>query len=470
MVFSSFTFLFRFLPITLVCYFLAPRKLKNLVLFLCSLIFYGWGEPIYIVLMLFSSIVDYGNGLGILHCQQAGNKNGAKAFLILSIIINLGLLFVFKYANFTIDMLNNFSPFPIWWKEMVLPIGISFYTFQTMSYTIDVYRREVKAQKNFITFCTYVSLFPQLIAGPIVRYKTVEKELTNRKENSIDFSYGIIRFVCGVGKKVILANNIGALWNTIAGYEIGNLPMLTAWIGIAAFMFQIYFDFSGYSDMAIGLGVMFGFRFPENFCYPYISKSITEFWRRWHISLSTWFKEYVYIPLGGNRKGIGKQIRNIAIVWILTGLWHGAAWNFCIWGIYFAVLLIGEKLFIMKWLEKIPSVFRHLYALLFILGGWVIFAYPDMKEGIGFIKALFGLGKAGLYDQQTIYLFYTNVILFLILTIGATKVPLKICTKVINQETVIFSILKSIYIVIIFLLSIAYLVDSSYNPFLYFRF
>lgn len=470
MVFSSFTFLFRFLPLVLIGYYLAPRKLKNLVLFLCSLVFYGWGEPIYILLMLFSSVIDYINGICVSYYKESDRENIARRFLLLSIVMNLGLLFSFKYANFAVGTINKIVPFDISWNGFVLPIGISFYTFQTMSYTIDVYRGEVKAQKDFIAFCTYVSLFPQLIAGPIVRYKTVENELTDRKETSMDFSYGIMRFVCGLGKKVLLANNIGILWNTIASYEVNKLPMFTAWIGITAFMFQIYFDFSGYSDMAIGLGAMFGFHFPENFNYPYQSKNITEFWRRWHISLSTWFKEYVYIPLGGNRKGIGKQIRNIGIVWILTGLWHGAAWNFCIWGGYFAVLLIGEKLFLLKWLEKLPSVLQHLYALIFILCGWVIFSYADMKAGNGFIKALFGLGEAGMYNEQTLYLLYTNFILFVTAAIGVTKLPKKICVRFIKNDTLVDAVFKCVYIGFVFLLSVAYLVDSSYNPFLYFRF
>lgn len=458
MVFSSFTFLFRFLPFVLICYFLAPRELKNLVLFLCSLIFYAWGEPIYIGLMIFSTIVDYINGIAVAYYKEKGRKQKAKIFLASSIFINLLLLFLFKYAGF------------ITGASIALPIGISFYTFQTMSYTIDVYRGVVKPQKNFIAFGTYVSLFPQLIAGPIVRYQTVEQELMNRGVTKEMLSYGIQRFVCGLGKKVLLANNIGVLWSYITVYPEEKLTMIMAWFGIIAFMFQIYFDFSGYSDMAIGLGAMFGFHFPENFMYPYQSKSITDFWHRWHMTLSSWFKEYVYIPLGGNRKGTKKQIRNIIIVWAMTGFWHGANWNFLLWGIYFAVLLIIEKLWLKDWLQKLPGVIQHLYALVFIIIGWVIFVYPDMPTKMGYIKTMLGIGKGGLWNRETIYLICTYFVLFLILMIGSTDIPKKMFNLWIKKESVLCYVGRTIYMLGIFLLSIAYLVNSSYNPFLYFRF
>ena len=334
MVFSSLLFLFRFFPIVLVLYFLAPRKLKNAVLFFSSLVFYAWGEPVYVVLMLFSTVVDYTHGMLVDKLMKQGKERKARWVVASSMTINLLLLGFFKYADFLIGSINGVLGTGIPLLKLALPIGISFYTFQTMSYTVDIYRGEAKVQRNIISFGAYVALFPQLIAGPIVRYQTIAEELQERKETSSDFSEGINRFLLGLGKKVLLANNIGMLWDSISAMGGQELSVATAWLGILAYSFQIYFDFSGYSDMAIGLGRMFGFHFPENFNYPYISKSITEFWRRWHISLGTWFREYVYIPLGGNRKGRLCQIRNLAIVWLLTGIWHGASWNFVVWGIY----------------------------------------------------------------------------------------------------------------------------------------
>ena len=352
MVFSSLLFLFYFLPAVLAVYFIVPRKAKNVVLLLFSLFFYAWGEPVYILLMLFSICMDYLLGLWMERVKQAPGR--AKKVLALAVVLNVALLGFFKYADFFVENLNALTGLAIPALQIPLPIGISFYTFQAMSYLIDLYRGDVPVQRNIISFGTYVSLFPQLIAGPIVRMRTVVGELADRRENFDDFSSGVKRFVTGLGKKVLIANTVGAVWSQISAMEIRELPVLTAWIGLFAFTFQIYFDFSGYSDMAIGLGRMFGFHFLENFDYPYISKSITEFWRRWHISLSSWFKEYVYIPLGGNRKGFPKQIRNILIVWLLTGFWHGASWNFVAWGLYFGVLLIAEKLFLLRFLEKLP--------------------------------------------------------------------------------------------------------------------
>ena len=345
MVFRSLMFLFVFLPSVLLIYYVCPKKFRNLVLFVSSLVFYAWGEPVYIVIMIFSTVFDYFNGLLIEKYRQKGQLKKTKIVLINSIIINLAILFFFKYTDFFINNINLLLSSNIQTLDLALPIGISFYTFQTMSYTIDVYRGEVKAQKNIISFGAFVVLFPQLVAGPIVRYKTIATQLDERKESQEQFANGVHRFIIGLGKKVLLANNIGLVWEQISSYNIETLSTATAWIGAIAFSFQIYFDFSGYSDMAIGLGKMFGFNFLENFNYPYISKSITEFWRRWHISLGTWFKEYVYFPLGGNRGGKAKQIRNIFIVWGLTGFWHGASWNFVVWGLYFAVLLIFEKCF-----------------------------------------------------------------------------------------------------------------------------
>ena len=382
MVFSSILFLFRFLPFVLVVYYIAPRRIRNLILFLMSLVFYAWGEPVYVLLMLFSTVVDYAHGRLVEHFMQEEKEKAAKYTVLSSMIINLGLLGIFKYTDFFIGSINSLFHLQIPLLKLSLPIGISFYTFQTMSYTIDIYRGQAKAQKNIIDFGTYVALFPQLIAGPIVQYKTIAEQLRERRETSELFSQGAYRFVMGLGKKVLIANNVGLLWDTIVAMTISEISVLGAWIGAVAFAFQIYFDFSGYSDMAIGLGKMFGFEFCENFNYPYESKSITEFWRRWHISLGSWFKEYVYIPLGGNRKN---HIRNIIVVWLFTGLWHGASWNFILWGAYFAILLLIEKLWIGKILVKTPAWIQHVYAVFFILLGWVIFAFDDMSKGLVYL-------------------------------------------------------------------------------------
>lgn len=470
MVFSTFTFLFRFLPVALLCYFAVPRKLKNLVLFLFSLIFYAWGEPVYIGIMLFSTIFDYINGLLINSFQQKEKNKQALAVVIVSVIVNLGLLGVFKYMNLVCDTLNQLFHLKLQYPELALPIGISFYTFQTMSYTIDIYRKNAKAQKNIINFGTYVTMFPQLIAGPIVRYKTVAKQLQERTISLDLFSYGCWRFCIGLGKKVLLANTVGYMFSQIAGYREAELPMVMAWLGILCFSLQIYFDFSGYSDMAIGLGAMFGFRFQENFDYPYISKSITEFWRRWHISLSTWFKEYVYIPLGGNRKGKTRQMLYIFIVWGLTGIWHGASWNFLYWGLYFAVILIMEKLFLLKWVEKLPAWFRHIYALIFIIGGWSIFVYPDILLGKTYYKAMLGWGAGGIINHHTLAMLWQNAGILILALTACTKLPQKLIVRICGDREEILEAGKLVWMVAIFLLSIAYLVNDSYNPFLYFRF
>ena len=344
MVFSSLLFLFRFLPLVFLLYYLTPRRGRNVVLFLFSLFFYAWGEPKYVFLMLFSITMDYTVGRLIDKAKREGKPEKAKGSLLFSVFMNLGILGFFKYADFIIGSINAVSGLNLPLLNIPLPIGISFFTFQTMSYTIDVYRGNTEVQKNWISYGTYVSMFPQLIAGPIVQYKTIARQMKERRENLDDCTEGIHRFVVGVGKKVLLANNIGLLWDAAAALPVAELPVATAWLGALAYTFQIYFDFSGYSDMAIGLGKMFGFHFLENFNYPYISRSITEFWRRWHISLSSWFREYVYIPLGGNRKGLLKQVRNIFVVWMLTGIWHGAHWNYVLWGVYYGVLLILENL------------------------------------------------------------------------------------------------------------------------------
>ncbi len=357
--------------------------------------------------------------------------------------------------------------------NVALPIGISFYTFQTMSYTIDVYRGEADVQKNLISFGAYVSMFPQLIAGPIVQYKTIDRQLRSRRESAEEFAQGVHRFMIGLGKKVLLANNAGALWETVRAMTAGELPVLTAWMGLAAYSFQLYFDFSAYSDMAIGLGHMFGFRFLENFNYPYISKSITEFWRRWHISLGTWFRDYVYIPLGGNRVNAAKHIRNILVVWMLTGIWHGANWNFVVWGLYYAALLLLEKFVIGKYIKKLPSILQHVYCLFFVMIGWNLFVFDDMKLGLEYLRALFGGYGQGILNQETIYLFYNNAVLLILLAVGSTKLPKLagewICRKTANSDVAAVCI-RNVFYAVIFFLSVAWLVDASYNPFLYFRF
>ena len=457
MVFSSLLFLFLFLPSVIFFYLIAPKKGKNLVLFLMSLFFYAWGEPIYFVLMLFSTGVDYMNGLLVDRYLNEGKKRKAQLALTASIVINLGLLGFFKYSGL----------------DLPLPIGISFYTFQTMSYTIDVYRRETTVQKNIIDFGAYVTLFPQLIAGPIVRYQTIADELKERTINSTLMAEGITRFLIGLGKKVILANQIGILWEQYENQIGSELSVLGAWIGISAFAFQIYFDFSGYSDMAIGLGKLFGFHFPENFHYPYEAKSMTDFWRRWHISLGTWFKEYVYIPLGGNRAGLTKQIRNIAIVWLLTGIWHGASLNFMYWGIYFGVILILEKLCYGKALRKLPNIIQHIYGIFLIWIGWTIFAFEEEGKIGLFLKNMFGIGNHVLFTNDDIYALLSNGILFLILIIGCTAFPKKVwchIQKRFGEENAILYVIEQLFLIGIFFISVAYLVEATYNPFLYFRF
>ncbi|TCU79272.1 alginate O-acetyltransferase complex protein AlgI [Tissierella praeacuta] len=470
MVFSSILFLFYFLPVVLTIYFISPKKYRNFILFLSSLLFYSWGEPKYIWIMLFSTILDYTCGRLVYRYKDNKDVNKARLWLGVSIFTNLGLLGFFKYSDFFISNINNIFGFNISLLNLTLPIGISFYTFQTMSYTIDVYRGDTKVQNNIISFGTYVTLFPQLIAGPIVRYQTVAEEINNRIESYDLFSEGIKRFILGLGKKVLLANNIGLLWKNISSLNTWDIPVLTAWLGILGFSFQIYFDFSGYSDMAIGLGKIFGFNFLENFNYPYMSKSITEFWRRWHISLGTWFREYLYIPLGGNRKGRFKHIRNILIVWILTGIWHGASWNFALWGLFFGVILIIEKLFLLNLLEKLPHYLTRIYTLSLVLMSWVIFAFDSIKDGLNYIKILFGFGNNPIFNHTSLYLLYTNILLFLILIIGSTDIPKRLWKYMSNRFNNKSWIIENIFLLLVLGLSIAYLVDQSYNPFLYFRF
>ena len=457
MVFSSIVFLTRFMPLVLIVYFLVPGCMKNtwrnLVLFVFSLAFYAWGEPVYIWLMLFSTVVDYVNGGLAGYFMNRQRRGIAKIFVGLSVVINLSLLALFKYAG-----------------KYALPIGISFYTFQSMSYTIDVYRGKAKAEKNPINFGAYISLFPQLIAGPIVRYSDIAKQLRQRTVQMERIRYGIVRFACGLGKKVLIANQAGEIFAAVTGYHASGMTTLSAWFGILAFMFQIYFDFSGYSDMAIGLMAIFGFEIPENFDHPYESKSITEFWRRWHISLGSWFKEYVYIPLGGSKKGMGRTFFNIFVVWFLTGLWHGASVNFVLWGLYFCFFLIMEKTWLLKALQKLPRAVSHIYALLVLYFGWLLFAWEDIHGHRVYLKAMAGIGSGGLISRESLYLLVSNVGLLFIMVVGCTSLPKRLVTKCMKKDGIVTSLCMSIYVAGILLLSIAYLVNGTYNPFLYFRF
>ncbi len=474
MVFSSLIFLFRFLPLTLLAYYIAPRKLRNLVLFAASLVFYAWGEPAYVALILFSTVVDYTTGRLAGYYRENGKRKYARAAVFASAVINLSLLGAFKYSDFFLQTLHSMTGLHMPTFHLPLPIGISFYTFQTMSYTIDVYRGDAKAQKNLITFGAYVSLFPQLVAGPIVRYQSIAKQLVSRRETVDLFFSGMVRFCAGMGKKVLIANQVGAVWNEIAAMGAGELTTASAWIGCAAFTLQIYFDFSGYSDMAIGLGKMFGFTFPENFRYPYESKSITEFWRRWHISLGAWFREYVYIPLGGNRKGMARQMLNLAAVWFLTGLWHGAHWNFALWGIYYGSLLVLEKFFLLRILEKLPGWCRSLYTMLLTMAGWCLFSCQDMKNAALYMRAFLFHADAGLFCRQDAWLLFSNAGLFCIAVIGATSFVKRMACKVFSngsqKRRAAGDFAGILYAAAVFAASLAMLVNSSYNPFLYFRF
>ena len=464
MVFSSLTFLFIYFPITLVVMKLSPLKYRNFCLLVLSLLFYSYGEPKYIIIMLVSCIVDYFNGYMV--DKYRDNKRIAKRFVIFSIVFNLGLLGFFKYYDFLVSILNSiginiFSPLNI-----SLPIGISFYTFQTMSYPIDVYRNDAKVQKNLVNFSCYVTMFFQLIAGPIVRYKDIAAQLDHRIENENGFYNGIKRVVCGLAKKVILANNMGLIFEQINSLNNENISLLLAWLGIICFALQIYFDFSGYSDMAIGLASMFGFDLLENFNYPYIASSITDFWRRWHISLSSWFRDYVYIPLGGNRKGLYRQCINIMIVWLLTGLWHGASFNFILWGLYYGLILIFEKVIGLKILKRIPAVFRHIYALALILIGWVIFNFTDFDMMINYFGLMFN--NPVIIDNISLYFIRDNIVLIIISIIACLPVRLsRLNPFVINKK---FEYLMPLIILGTLIICVAFICESSYNPFLYFRF
>ncbi len=468
MVFSSLTFLLFFLPLCLGAYYLVPqrfRQARNLVLLLFSLVFYAWGEPVYILLMVFSTLVDYGHGRLIGRFRSRPRL--ARLLLISSVAVNLGLLGVFKYAGFIAAALSGLAGLPLAPLELALPIGISFYTFQTMSYTIDVYRDKVPVQKNFLAFATYVSLFPQLIAGPIVRYSTVADQLAGRHETVPQVAAGLQRLIIGLGKKVLLANSIGQLWQTVRDTPVSDLSVLGAWLGILAFAFQIYFDFSGYSDMAIGLGRLFGFSFEENFNQPYRADSVSDFWRRWHISLGSWFRDYVYVPLGGSRGGALRTWLNLLVVWFLTGLWHGASWNFVAWGLYFGLLIGLEKAGLGRWLNRQWRPLRHLYTLLAVLAGWVIFALDSLADIGRYLLLLAGLGGASLTDAQSFYDLSAYGVLLALLAVICAGWPQRLAAGLDRRWE---DRLRPAWLAMVLFLSTAWLVEMSFNPFLYFRF
>ena len=467
MVFSSLTFMFLFLPIVLIVYYVLPKKFKNLFILLSGLFFYAWGEPIYVLIMIASTLIDYCAGLFIHKFQ--GRRGLQRIGLIVSVLMNVSLLGVFKYSGFIIENLNGLFGTELVHPNLPLPIGISFFTFQSMSYTIDLYLGKIKVQKNPISFAAFVTLFPQIVAGPIVRYEDVARELDERSV-TIDCIYeGILKFITGVGKKVLIANNIGMMWTTVKAMDMGEMSALTAWLGIIAFTFQIYFDFSGYSDMAVGLGKMLGFNFPENFNYPYLSKSISEFWRRWHITLGSWFKSYIYFPLGGSKKGLKRTIFNLAVVWLVTGIWHGASWNFILWGVLYGVMIILEKLFLGKLLEKIPWFFQWLYTMLLVVLGWVLFDTADLATAGNYIATMFGASGIGA-DNQAWYLLlnYGNILVLCffassdafkrLVEMAREKFP-----RIVNYSTPVCKIAVMFF-------ATAYLVDATYNPFLYFNF
>lgn len=480
MVFSSLTFLFAFLPITLILYYLMPNnKIQNVVILISGIVFYAWGEPLYVFVMLLSTAIDYCAGL-IMH-KYDDRPKVRLVCLIVSLVMNIGLLSVFKYLGFIINSANAWFGWTIPNPNLPLPIGISFFTFQSMSYTIDLYRRNIKVQKNPVSFIAFVSLFPQIVAGPIVRYEDVQYEIDNRSITEKMVGDGISRFITGLGKKVLIANNIGMLWTSVkemAGFDYTQLSTVTAWLGILAFTFQIFFDFSGYSDMAIGLGKMMGFNFPENFDYPYMSHSISEFWRRWHMTLGGWFKSYIYIPLGGNRKGTGRTIFNLLVVWAVTGIWHGASWNFMLWGLYFGIIIVLERLFLGKWLEKIPSFFSWLYTFVLVVFGWVLFEAIDqtnvdivlMFQQVGsYIGAMFGANGVFMDDFATSAIMNYGII-FALCILGSSDIIKSLSTYIRTKAPKWTQYSIPVVQMVVMLASIAYLSTATYNPFLYFNF
>ena len=467
MVFSTPIFLFYFLALTLLVYYVVPRKGRNVVLLVSSLFFYYWGEREYVTIMFLSTAIDYTHGMLVERCKKKGNDKGARMAVATSIIFNLALLLFFKYWDFLAGSLQamGLTFMPV--LNIHLPIGISFYTFQTMSYTIDVYRGDTRAQRNIINFGTFVTLFPQLIAGPIIKYKDLGDQINERTTSTEKFASGVQIFMVGMAKKVLVANNVGMLWEAYKAMSAGELTVLGAWLGVIAFTFQIYFDFSGYSDMAIGLGRMLGFEFLPNFNYPYISKSITEFWRRWHISLSTWFREYLYIPLGGNRCSKPRWMFNLLVVWAATGIWHGASWNYLIWGLYFFVLLMLEKFFLLKVLSKAPALVGHIYTLFFVVVSWAIFAIEDFAQLSSYLKVMFGLGGVPLMDAKLGYYVTSYLPILLVAAVASTPLGAKLYRKL---KTPAAEVVCTVLVLAGLVVCTAYLVDGTYNPFLYFRF
>lgn len=465
MVFSSITFLFLFLPVVLAVYYIAPEKYKNIILLISSIIFYAWGEPVYVVLMILSILLNYFCGLDI--GSKAEDPVRAKRSVIFAVVVNILILGFFKYYGFLLDMLNSILPGEIPYRELSLPIGISFYTFQSLSYIIDVYRKKVKPQNSLLLYAVYISMFPQLIAGPIVRYIDIEEQLTNRKTSAVRLGQGAALFIRGLAKKAVIANMTGEIFQQISDMQASQMTVLMAWLGCISYAFQIYFDFSGYSDMAVGLGKMFGFEFKENFHYPYCARSVTEFWRRWHISLSSWFREYVYIPLGGNRVSVPRHMLNLLIVWTLTGLWHGASWNFVVWGLYYGVLLIVEKYLLRRVTEKLPLI-GNVYTMLLAAVGWVFFFSPTLSSAIGYLQVMFGRTASPLTDNMGMYYLLTSLLLFWLSWLCSTPLPSGICGRQWQKGRVKPALLL-LYLGL-FLLSTAYLIHDTYNPFLYFRF
>ncbi len=463
MVFSSIIFMFVFLPILIGIYYIVPFKLRNLIILLFSLVFYGWGEPVYIILMIYSIVFNYFMGINI-----EKDKIKRKRTFIFAICVNIFILGFFKYYDFLIENINKIFNISLEGHSLPLPIGLSFYTFQAISYIADVYKGKVSSQKNIISFGVYIAMFPQLVAGPIVQYSDIDYQLKNRKESIDKFGKGSFYFMWGLFKKVLLANRMGVVFEAITA--LSGISSLTAWVGIIAYTFQIYFDFSGYSDMAIGLGYMFGFDLKENFKYPYISKSVTEFWRRWHISLGSWFREYVYIPLGGNRKGVIKHIRNIFVVWFLTGLWHGASWNFVAWGVYYGILLLIEKYILKSFIEKLPSLVKHIYTILAIMIGWVFFFSPNLSSALNYLKIMFGYGNTAIYDSIGLYYIMSYGLSIILCVLCSTPLIYNIVIRSIELKKGKCAFLVCVIHIMLFILSTAYIVADTYNPFLYFRF
>ena len=480
MLFSSLEFIFLFLPLCIGIYFAVPLRWRNAVLLLFSLIFYGFGEPVYLFLMVFTVLGDYAFALGVQRNIDNKNKRRARCVLIFAVIFNLGILAFFKYYDFTVTLLSSL-PIGISLRELniPLPVGISFYTFQALSYVIDVYRQDATAAKDPLIPATYVALFPQLVAGPIIRYNDIEEEIKKRSHSLSMVAQGIKRFSAGLAKKVLLANTAGEMWQSfVSTFNRGNADTLSVWLGVIFYAFQIYFDFSGYSDMAIGLGKIFGFSFPENFNYPYTAESISDFWRRWHITLSSWFREYLYIPLGGNRRGKGRMYLNLLVVWSLTGIWHGAGGNFLLWGLYYFLILSTEKAFLLKYLKKMPRILRHVYSILLILFGWLIFASDGLSSSLTLtqaltcVKMMFGAGEAPLISELSRYELTRNIIPLIILSLASlpvfkSKALLLLRSKKYGTATLWILNLLSLSGLLI---CTAYLVNSGYNPFLYFRF